>query len=546
MNGRYNVIILGSGITGTTLAAVLARQNVSTIVLDSGHHPKFAIGESMVPESTFLLYLISKAFDVPEAAACAHPTLLREQIGPMHGVKLNFGYFHSEVGKLPSPDRGIMAAIFPPEAHLFRQDTDAYMFATAVRYGADALQNRPIESIDFFDDRVEVTTGRGERIVADFLVDAGGGNSALVRKLGLRQGAPELRTNAGSIFTHMVGVKRFEEQVYTRAEHGMPIEFSQGTLHHIFDGGWVWVIPFNNHPFSKNPLCSIGLQFDNKRGTIPAGTPDERFDAALRMFPALARHLDGARRVREWVTIERMQYSARSHFGPRWAITAPVAGFVDPLFSRGLVSSFESVFRIASVLIDAKSTGRPDMQRLESMQRAMQGVLDINDRLVACSYIAFRDFQLWNAWYRIWSAGVFFANNRLQQVRGILARDGIAAAVAALEDPRSEHSLSRGIAEFDALFNAAAEIVEAVSAGTLAPDVAAQHVFALLRGAERILPPFGYTNPQQRYPFVPDEPIVQELGRWMKSALPEHIRTFSFDIRVPGEAADFGKGYRFA
>ena len=67
----------------------------------------------------------------------------------------------------------------------------------------------------------------------------------------------------------------------------------------MFEGGWLWIIPFNNHPYSTNTLCSVGLQFDiDKHG--PAGDPEEEFTRFLDEHPSVARHFESAARVREW------------------------------------------------------------------------------------------------------------------------------------------------------------------------------------------------------------------------------------------------------
>ena len=63
---EFDVAILGSGLAGTTLAAILARQGVSTLLLESGTHPRLAVGESVVPEFGARARIISEAFDVPD------------------------------------------------------------------------------------------------------------------------------------------------------------------------------------------------------------------------------------------------------------------------------------------------------------------------------------------------------------------------------------------------------------------------------------------------------------------------------------------------
>ena len=45
---RYHVAILGAGIAGSMLAAVLARNGVRVLLVDAATHPRFAVGESTI------------------------------------------------------------------------------------------------------------------------------------------------------------------------------------------------------------------------------------------------------------------------------------------------------------------------------------------------------------------------------------------------------------------------------------------------------------------------------------------------------------------
>src|SRR5688572_6758648 len=66
-DGRvYDVAILGTGIGGTLLGAILAANGQKVLLLEQGTHPRFAIGESTIPETTVLLRLMAKRYGVPE------------------------------------------------------------------------------------------------------------------------------------------------------------------------------------------------------------------------------------------------------------------------------------------------------------------------------------------------------------------------------------------------------------------------------------------------------------------------------------------------
>src|SRR5258708_7938625 len=127
----FDVVILGAGIAGSMLGAVLGRQGVSVLLIDAFSHPRFAIGESTIPLSTLFVEFLSKRFDVPELMSLADPEQYRRNVGTTCGVKANFGYVYHSAGSAQRPDQaqqlGASKFFRHHEVHFFRQDTDAYL-----------------------------------------------------------------------------------------------------------------------------------------------------------------------------------------------------------------------------------------------------------------------------------------------------------------------------------------------------------------------------------------------------------------------------------
>ncbi len=260
---KFDVAIIGSGIGGSTLAAILARQGLSVLVFEAGTHPKFAIGESMILETSEMMRALAKFYDVPELAYFSSENYL-DYAGTTHGIKRHFGFVHHVKGQPLDPRLSLQAVIpkqpYGHELHLYRQDTDYFFTSVAISYGATVLQSTPVADVKIDSDGVQITTNKGETYNAEYVVDAGGFRSLLADQFNLRDF--DLQTQTRGMFTHMVDVPCFNEVSVSHREFDVPFRWSEGTLHHLFKGGWLWVIPFNNHPESTNPLCSVGLLLD--------------------------------------------------------------------------------------------------------------------------------------------------------------------------------------------------------------------------------------------------------------------------------------------
>jgi len=148
---KYDVAIIGSGIAGSALGAILARHGFKVVIFEAGSHPKFAVGESMILETSETLRAMAELFDVPELAYFSSEHYFGH-IGTSHGVKRHFSFLHHASGQTHDLSKTLQAVIprqpHGHELHLFRQDSDSYLAAAAVSYGAELLQNTPVKQVD--------------------------------------------------------------------------------------------------------------------------------------------------------------------------------------------------------------------------------------------------------------------------------------------------------------------------------------------------------------------------------------------------------------
>ncbi|MBI5565880.1 MAG: tryptophan 7-halogenase, partial [Chloroflexi bacterium] len=319
------------------------------------------------------------------------------------------------------------------ELHLYRQDTDYFLTSTAIAYGATVLQSTLVADVDLQPDGVKITTAKGQVYQSDYLVDAGGFRSLVADKLGWRH--HDLRTHTRAIFTHMIDVPCYNDVSVSPQEFDVPFRWSEGTLHHIFKGGWLWIIPFNNHADSTNPLCSVGLQIDPR--VYPARTdlsPEEEFNEFINQFPGLRAQLKDAKAVRGWVRAERLQFSSSHVVGDRFALLGHAAGFIDPLYSKGLYVTHISVMVIADLLLKAKQTGDYSARAFQSLEKLTLNYINMHDRLVANSIKAWSNYTLWRVYAVQWLLGAYLEYLMLSITR-LRAKDRT-EYIARLQDNR--------------------------------------------------------------------------------------------------------------
>ena len=414
----FDVAVIGGGVGGATIAAILARHDVRVVIIEASSHPRFAIGESTVPDTTLGLRNLALHYDVPELANLATHGAVRRFVSPASGVKRSFVFAHHREGE---PFRAEECNQFPtasppfgPDSHFFRQDIDAYMYQVALSYGATGVAQSPVTGVDFDDDGATVHTLRDGDYRAKYVIDAGGMKSVLADQLDLRI-EPPYRTRSRSIFNHFVDVEPFDKIAPPQAQHKLLSPFHQGTMHHIFDGGWAWIIAFDNHANSPSKLCSVGINLDiDKYPKLEGESPEDEFWRHVARFPDFQRQMANAKAVRPFTASSRNQFSSKQLIGDRWILLPHASDFIDPLFSSGLSVTFMAIQALGHRLIDAVRKDDYSTEQFEYIETWVKTSFDLYDRLVYNSYLAFGDFKLWNAWSRVWTLhSLYSAINQL-------------------------------------------------------------------------------------------------------------------------------------
>ncbi len=536
---HFDTIILGSGISGTALASILAQQGFRVLLLEKGTHPRFAIGESMLPQTSMWMWIVGERFGVPEMKNLTNAKAVQQHVSSSCGVKRNIGFVYHREGETQNPNDGHQ--LIPPEnpffseSHLFRQDVDLYMLNAAIGYGVVYRDLTELENIDFQEDEVRVKTKDGEEYSARFLVDGSGYRSLVAQKFNLREKPTRLRTNSRAIFTHVTGLRPYDDCISEQADSlGQSRGWHEGTLHHVFDGGWLWIIPFDNHSKSENSVCSIGLMLDAKKFPKKDLSPEQEFQEIVERFPSVAEHLKDSKPVRKWVSTDRLQYSSTKSVGHRYALLSSTYGFIDPLYSRGLLSTFETIHALAGRLIGALKDDDFSPERFAYVDKLQAAQLDDTDKIIYNAYRSMSHFELWNAWTQLWLATVIFGDTYIFSHCLKYMDSGDVSLFAKLEEdpcPIAGAPFARDMKSIVNGYETVLDLFEAEELEVTASE-AASYMLDLLGNSDwlpKSIYPWG--SPTARH--IDFNLVFRDWITWGKSKAPSAIREEVFDFPLP-------------
>jgi FADH2 O2-dependent halogenase len=185
-----------------------------------------------------------------------------------------------------------------------------------------------------------VREGKPLRVRAGRVIDASGPRGFIHRTLGIAEAEFADYPATCAAYSHFTGVARWDE-IFPYKDAPYPPD--DAAVHHLFDGGWMWVLRFDNG------LTSAGVVLDDPP---PAGAcePEAMWARTLGRFPSLAVQFAAARPALPMRAIPRMAYRTSRCVGEGWAMLPMAAGFVDPLFSTGFALSLLGIERLAGVV----------------------------------------------------------------------------------------------------------------------------------------------------------------------------------------------------
>jgi flavin-dependent dehydrogenase len=338
-----DVAVIGGGPAGSTAAALLARRGYRVIVLEKAHHPRFHIGESLLPMNLPLFERLGVHDKVKALGICKRGADFE---APNERGYNTFAF-----------DRALGGS--PPHAYqVWRQDFDRMLFEHARDCGALTREGHEVVGIEqpgARDAQLEVHTDDGGRyqINARYLVDASGRDTFLAAKRRLRRKNPLHQSAA--IYGHFRG-----------AEARTGVDAGNISMYR-FEHGWMWMIPLPQGVMSVGAVCWPDYLKQRK-----GRTREFLFDT-LRQNPSLWQRLANAELIGNEVRVTgNYSYDSTHIGGPGWMLIGDAFAFLDPVFSTGVYLAMSSAEQAAAV-VDASlrepSVELAQQRRLEKRLR---------------------------------------------------------------------------------------------------------------------------------------------------------------------------------
>ena len=318
---QCDVVVIGGGPGGSTAAALLAQRGHQVVLLEKNSHPRFHIGESLLPANLPLFEKLGVAREIETIGIDKWGAVF---VSPWHDFASGF-----EFGDAMDPS-------MPKAYQVRRSEFDEILFRHAASAGARAHENCRVREFHLGDRasppwvRGTMADGTVREWRAKFLVDATGRDTLFANRLGIKRRNP--RHNSSAIFGHF----RAAQRDCGRAEGNIIIYW--------FEHGWFWFIPL------KDGVTSVGAVVWPYYMKSRRKPPREFLLDTIALCAPLAKRLEGAELVADPEATGNYSYDCERCQGDNYVMVGDAYAFVDPVFSSGVMLAMNSAFEAAEVV----------------------------------------------------------------------------------------------------------------------------------------------------------------------------------------------------
>lgn len=354
-----DVIVIGGGPAGSTTSTLLAQHGYRVQLFERERFPRFHIGESLIPET----YWVLKRLNV------------LPKMQKSHFVKKYSVQFVNASGRESAP-----FYFWDNKPHecsqtwqVVRSEFDKMMLDNAREHGVDAQEGVRVLEVLFDADRaigvkIRDQQNNDREVLAKAVVDASGQSAMLQNRFKLRLWDPVL--NKGAIWTYVEGAYRD-----TGRDEGATL-----VLQTADKQGWFWYIPQHNNMVSVGVVAPFEYLFN--KGRI---SHEKTYEDEVERCPAVKKRVSLGRRVTGYFVTKDYSYRSKQVAGDGWILVGDAFGFLDPLYSSGVLLALKSGQLAADAIAEGLAAGDTSGEQLGKWGDAFNDGVDRMRRLV-CEY----------------------------------------------------------------------------------------------------------------------------------------------------------------
>jgi flavin-dependent dehydrogenase len=353
-----DVVVIGGGPAGSTVATLLAQHGVQVKLFERERFPRFHIGESLIPE-TYWVFRRLKMLDKMKQSPFVKKFSV-QFVNARGKVSAPF-YFHDNKPHECSQTWQVIRSQF-----------DLMMLENAEEQGALVHQATRVLEVLFEADqavgvRIQKEDGTRAEIRARVVVDASGQSTMLQNRFRLRLWDPML--NKGAIWTYWQGAYRD-----TGRDEGATLVIQTPNKE-----GWWWYIPQHDDTISVGVVAPFDYLFRGR------GSNEQTYNEELDACPAVKQRVSIGRRSTGYFATKDYSYRSREVAGNGWVLVGDAFGFLDPLYSSGVLLALKSGELAADAIAEGLSKGDVSAAQLGKWGPLFNRGVDRMRRLV-CEY----------------------------------------------------------------------------------------------------------------------------------------------------------------
>jgi flavin-dependent dehydrogenase len=362
LSDEADVVVIGGGPAGATVSTLIAQNGYRVELFERDKFPRFHIGESLIPETYWVLKRLN----------------MLDKMGASPFVKKYSVQFVGSSGKLSEPFYFMDHK--PHECsqtwQVLRSEFDKMMLDNAREHGVKAHEQVRVLDVLFERQRavgvrIKEAGGAERDVRAKVVIDASGQSTLVANRFKLRVADTKLKK--GALWTYFAGAYRD-----TGRDEGATL-----VLQTAGKRGWFWYIPLHNDILSVGVVAAFEELFGERRDH------EQIYQEWLDKCPAAKQRVAGGRRIADFYATKDYSYRSRQAAGDGWVLVGDAFGFLDPLYSSGVLLALKSGQLAADAVSAALAKGDTSAAQLGNWTDEFSKGMDRMRRLVCEFYDGF-------------------------------------------------------------------------------------------------------------------------------------------------------------